>query len=648
MTPITERDLDLLLKDAVKSSELNLQEKDLSSDELIITLSDGINLRSRYWNLKEINISGSILSLRGIELLVSALTSLKTMESFVARGSQISKEAGIYLAKLLTHSSGLKTLDLSCNHLGDIGLTSLCQAFAENITAPQIDFMSIFTIKTLILSQNEIGDGGILAFCRSLIHYSKRLQTVHRTFRLKTLKFNGNKLTDKAAYCLAQLLNMKFSPGSGNSANISPSKAQGKGVKFNMIAEELYLDENPQLTCKGIATLLGDPQHADVSPIRILSISKCNLDFSLFTHIANILQYSPTQYLDTLVMEFTEEMAKHCIQVSGASYDPIYGSSSPKKAGYASSSSTMTVAEKDSYILHLSMKKLVDALLNITHKQTVKLQHIQLGKLHQSIYEMCIENQTIAQDFVFIDCKKTLEIMNPASENFGIPYISNIDAWIAGKEYQNVLYMTTSNLRKLAVSQQQQQHQSTISDDVKEDVDGIRPSSNASRSIPATSARSSVPSSILDSLGFTKYLQEMNGASTQNNSSNSNGSLSASSNTNSAAGILRREGSPSRLGGRNVTILEPNNRINESTNNNSTNNSTNDVSSLNRSRTTTRDQSSSSSVPRTSSGNISSASRNKAMEDLESHNYSLIQMKEQEYLKMRQDHSVSLYSWHCI
>ena len=55
------------------------------------------------------------------------------------------------------------------------------------------------------------------------------------------------------------------------------------------------------------------------------------------------------------------------------------------------------------------------------------------------------------------DCFKTLEFMNPASEIFHIPYISNVRAWVQGKQYLNLLYMTRPMISMLPQQQQQSQ-----------------------------------------------------------------------------------------------------------------------------------------------------------------------------------------------
>ena len=135
-------------------------------------------------------------------------------------GNRLTSQSAAILAKHLTKSSSIKSLDLSFNRLNDSGIRPLAEIFAEN---PQLSLRKVFlnkngitnigarnlsnllrtnrTIEELWLSDNEIGDLGVehlthvVAFCNKTLKVlvlSSNIFITDRSisFILKLFKFN--------------------------------------------------------------------------------------------------------------------------------------------------------------------------------------------------------------------------------------------------------------------------------------------------------------------------------------------------------------------------------------------------------------------------------------------------------------------------
>lgn len=354
---------------------------------------------------------------------------------------------------------------------------------------------SIFTLQVLDFSNNQIQDSGILSLCRSFLYYNKKLLLMKSIYSsLKVLKFNQNQITDKGLYCVSQLLNVKLISANGNNSPIVPiggNKSPPKRAnilvqnKYGVNLQELSFHHNPHITGDGIIAVLGynhiatsttganspspiqpsslfSPQSLCCihSTLKTLDFGKCHLSLLIFQYLIPMITKGSFIVLENLNLDFTEENAREIVLCSAQQYNKVYGNNLSSVRSQIQTESSPTRAESNSNIvLSYCFQLLVDALLGINHKNRVSIKSIILGSLPKVIYDQCVDSMDILKDpsksqglskaeallihNKFEDCLKTLEFMNPASEIFHIPYISNILAWIQGKQYHNLLYMTT-------------------------------------------------------------------------------------------------------------------------------------------------------------------------------------------------------------
>jgi hypothetical protein len=408
---LSESDIELILAKSVKTNRLDLSYHNLSSVELIHFVNDGIMRHSHQWNLVEVNFASCQISVQGLDLLVPVLCSIRTLEIIILRNNHLNKDCGLTLNRLLLNVGGLKLLDVGGNHLGDVGISGFSSAFNENITN-NTDELSLFSLQFLDLSNNGFGDPGVLSLCRGILQFVRRSQGIGRHIALKILKLSGSKMTDKGIQCLAQLINSS-----------KPIVPKNNGAINSFHLEELGLENCSAVSSKGLAMLFGDPKNSSYCPLRKLSLSlNKSLNIDLLKHLSFCIQYGSCR-LEVVHLEFSQDRAKECIRQSAK----IYGG----------------LISTDEYSLSEAFRELVDTLLNINHTQDVILKRIFLGSLPKSVFEMCVEGMDKGDVNLYNDCIKALEYMNPAADIFQIPYITNISSWVRSKMYSNMLYITT-------------------------------------------------------------------------------------------------------------------------------------------------------------------------------------------------------------
>lgn len=428
---ITEQEIEGILRMASmsNSSVLTLSGHNLSDEHVVYFLADAL---VRYcisaanpWKVKEIHVSKCGLTMKGLEVLVhNALLFLPAIEVLKLTHNNFTRETGAVLAQYLqqTHANQLRVVDLSYNSLGDLGVTALSQAWNE--VKP-----SLLSLHTLDLSHNDFGDAGILALCRGLLQFYRRTGSGQKSGNvgIKTLHLNGCKMTDRGAQCIAQLITSNLASSSrgssprplASSSSSSSMASLASAINNNSAGyplEELTLEACPCLSSTGIMLLFGDPHFSIASPLQRLSISKNTfLSLDLIQHLAYCIQYGVSQ-LEILYLDFTMEVARDVIKAA------LRG-------------------EHGGINLSGSIKELVDTLLNINHTRPVYMKRIQCGALHPILFETCIQMKEILQQAAYEDCLKALEYMNPAAQIFVIPYITNVSLWVRGKTYFNDLYV---------------------------------------------------------------------------------------------------------------------------------------------------------------------------------------------------------------
>jgi hypothetical protein len=302
-----------------------------SSDDLPILIAD-IIMSNDFLDFMHIDISKTFLSARGLDEFISAAKMCRKMESFIARENQLTKESANAITKLLCHEGNLMVLDLGLNELGDAGTAIIANMFSltslslSDMAKREAESVSIFTLTVLDLSWNNIGDAGVLSLCRGFTQFALRSRSVNVQSALRILRLNGNKVGDKGAMILSQLLNRKptdttnqnnqsqiFQPqhllnqsanallsesfhqtSLNQSLNVSMS-AMGNAKhdpynkhikeqqplatsakKFQFKLKELTLNDN-HVGYRGMLALLGDPRDGSLTPLIKLKMGRCHV-----------------------------------------------------------------------------------------------------------------------------------------------------------------------------------------------------------------------------------------------------------------------------------------------------------------------------------------------------------------------------------
>lgn len=130
--------------------------------------------------------------------------------SYLALETIISpSEAGFAISRLLLSSGNLSALDLASNALGDEGVAAIAGAFASNfvdVPSSTTARFSIFSLRVIDLSSNSVTDMGVLALCKGLQQIVRDSRLVGRSVSLRALRLDANKIGDKGALSLSQIL----------------------------------------------------------------------------------------------------------------------------------------------------------------------------------------------------------------------------------------------------------------------------------------------------------------------------------------------------------------------------------------------------------------------------------------------------------
>ena len=282
---LSESDIEAIVRSAATHQDLEL---DMSGAALgedgALLLADSIS-RNNFSSFVRVNLNVTKLNRQGLEAFIYVAVEFKNLESLSLRGNDLPKEAGISIAKILGAKGKLRLLDLQDNNIGDVGVAAIAGAFTADLR--DITYgstLSLLTLEVLDLSGNHFGDSAILALCRGLLHFSKHTTSIKRIASLRVLKFNRNNLGDKAAMCLAQLLQSSSSSGSLRLA-------------------ELHANDNP-IGFRGMISLLSICQAGGNSSLEVLSLARCRPALSVLDMTALVLG-SPSQlkYLDISLNE---------------------------------------------------------------------------------------------------------------------------------------------------------------------------------------------------------------------------------------------------------------------------------------------------------------------------------------------------------
>jgi Leucine Rich repeat len=135
----------------------------------------------------------------------------------ILSGNNLPKTAGYIISKLFCSRGKLKIFDFENNLLGDIGVCAMAGAFSSNfsdlfsrISVPNTVFDTLQQSKLCLiylnLSGNGIGDVGVAALCEGLKTLLANCYNNKQKLPLKSLLLDRNRITDKGAYVIAQLI----------------------------------------------------------------------------------------------------------------------------------------------------------------------------------------------------------------------------------------------------------------------------------------------------------------------------------------------------------------------------------------------------------------------------------------------------------
>jgi len=370
---------------------------------------DQLLVASSLIGVDHINVSDTNPSAASMEQLLHALLEVSSLLTFQAKNNRLGKEAGVGVARLLGRPGRLQLLDLAFNNLGDVGCASIAGAFTTDLSTlgPQVQ-VSLLTLHTLDLSNNELGDMACLALSRGLAQFSRHTSALGRSPSLRVLRLHANRIGDKGASCLANLLCL--------------GDTEGKG---GFCLDELGLNDNTSITHRGMLALLGSPsmQHeglADVSrsttsttskpvnTIRRLQLARCKPTLEVLEMLAINLQNGSLGRLETLDLQFTEQAAFEAVRAARS-----------KASG--------------SYLSEV-INKLAVAIMSPQHMSPTSpspLTSLQLGCLPEAIRRECEDAEEEGNDVLLADSRRALISLFSSSSVIKFPV--EIRPWFLAK-----------------------------------------------------------------------------------------------------------------------------------------------------------------------------------------------------------------------
>jgi Leucine Rich repeat len=230
------------------SAILDLSGAILSSTDDALFITDYLETH-QLTTFQEIDFSHCNLSVQGLESLCRIAGKLTDLESVILTGNDLPKTAGYIISKLFCSRGKLKLFNFEDNALGDIGVCAMAGAFSSNfsdlfsrisVTSTVFDSLqqNKLSLVRLNLSGNGIGDVGVTVLCEGLKTLLGNCYNNKQKLPLKSLLLDRNRITDKGAYVIAQLIDrgglFKSSENHGNDP-----KSERNGLLFT---ESMYDD----------------------------------------------------------------------------------------------------------------------------------------------------------------------------------------------------------------------------------------------------------------------------------------------------------------------------------------------------------------------------------------------------------------------
>lgn len=207
---------------------------------------------------KKINFSYCNLTVQDFESVCKCAGKLLNLESVILRGNNIPKTAGYIISKLLCTRGKLTDLVFTDNILGDVGVCAMAGAFSSSFSDLPLRIplstglngiggvgsllQSKLTLLSIDLSGNNIGDIGIITLCDGFKTLLTNCYNTQQKLPLKSLILNKNRITDKGATAIAELIDR------GNLRNFtehnSLSKNHENNSKYENFNENKYRSIN--------------------------------------------------------------------------------------------------------------------------------------------------------------------------------------------------------------------------------------------------------------------------------------------------------------------------------------------------------------------------------------------------------------------
>lgn len=151
---------DILLNKEANYTVLDVSGADLSGDE-VYYLCDTI-LGYRLFAYQHVNISYTNIAV-GFDTVVNTIVECKGLHTFSATNNDLSHENGVSIARLLSTTGSLKTLDLSANRLSDKGIAAIFGSYSKDFTTDVAltTNLSLFSLTELNLANNDVHDMGV-------------------------------------------------------------------------------------------------------------------------------------------------------------------------------------------------------------------------------------------------------------------------------------------------------------------------------------------------------------------------------------------------------------------------------------------------------------------------------------------------------
>jgi hypothetical protein len=427
---LSEAEIDDIYSTGMDTGGLDFSGADLSLDQPY-QIAD-LLISNKLVPIVHVDLSCAKLSQEGMDALFVAVMEIKSIESFVCRNVGLTAQAGMSVSRLLSSKGCLRILDVSENTLGDAGVANLSGAFSMDHTkALQKQCISVMTLTVLDLSYNSVTDVGVVALCRGLSQLLRRTANVGLSLALKVLRLSHNNIGDKAALCLAQLLNTPITPTNDRLGGLRSSQNGATGATLEL--EELCLDGNP-ITVRGIAALLPCASDGYHTPLQRLLLGGTTIVPDVLLHVASVLEELPARNngRKTGAVPVFPMQVDLGVSVEGALH-LILGNYARTDSGHAS-------AEEPVAVLCDALKRLAAAI----EHTGIPEPEISLGALHSTLFNYAAHLQGTRDshnaelnDAQIAHVVSALSACNaPAvAKVLNVQQVPNVAQWVRSAEY---------------------------------------------------------------------------------------------------------------------------------------------------------------------------------------------------------------------